>query len=69
MKSTQINRVYEVAAQKQLCIHALTGRAPRIKMCAGCYDCAHCEYDQMLEDTAHVCHGENRVAELATKAA
>lgn len=37
-----------------LCKHVLTGDAPANKACVNCYDCACCEYDQMLEDTAHL---------------
>jgi glycine cleavage system H lipoate-binding protein len=34
------------------CRHALTGGAPDNKMCANSYDCANCQYDQMLSDMA-----------------
>lgn len=37
---------------RQLCIHALTGRAPHAKMCANNYECGTCPYDQMLDDIA-----------------
>jgi hypothetical protein len=40
--------------ERQLCNHALTGRAPQTKMCAHNYECGSCPYDQMLEDVAHL---------------
>ncbi len=51
MKTTESLRLSELTATQGLCKHALTGHAPAGKLCANCYDCARCEYDQMLEDT------------------
>ena len=52
METREIMRVVEKAAVTQLCIHALTGRAPAAKMCAHGYECGSCPFDQMLEDMA-----------------
>ncbi len=54
MKSTILRKTSEVALAPMLCKHVLTGDAPANKVCVNCYDCARCEYDQMLEDTAHL---------------
>jgi len=51
MKTTESLRLSELTATQGLCKHALTGDAPAGKLCANCYECARCEYDQMLEDT------------------
>jgi len=40
--------------ERQLCIHALTERAPLTKMCAHNYDCGTCAYDQMLDDVVDI---------------
>ena len=37
-----------------VCRHAISGLAPRIKMCAFNYECAKCSFDQMLDDVALV---------------
>jgi hypothetical protein len=50
MKSTQIRRLFELTTRQMRCKHAITGAAPASKMCAYCYDCTRCPYDQMLED-------------------
>jgi hypothetical protein len=50
MATAQIKRMFEPALEQQRCIHALTGRAPCIKMCAQNYECGTCEFDQMLDD-------------------
>jgi|UniRef100_A0A7C4AT39 hypothetical protein len=57
MKTTESLRLSELTATQGLCKHALSGHAPAGKMCANCYECARCEYDQMLEDTQPVAHG------------
>ncbi|MGB9618720.1 MAG: hypothetical protein ACP5M0_09460 [Desulfomonilaceae bacterium] len=54
MRTTESLRLSELTATQGLCKHTLTGDAPAGKLCANCYDCAKCEYDQMLEDTRHV---------------
>ena len=52
MRTQRTIRVIPQESQRQLCIHALTGRAPEIKMCAHNYECGSCPYDQMLDDVA-----------------
>ncbi len=37
-----------------VCRHAISGFAPRIKMCAFNYECAKCSFDQMLDDVVLV---------------
>ncbi len=37
-----------------VCWHAISGLAPRIKMCAFNYECAKCSFDQMLDDVTVV---------------
>ena len=54
MKTTILRKTSEVALAPMLCKHALTGDAPANKVCVNCYNCTRCEYDQMLEDTAHL---------------
>jgi len=50
MKSTQIRRLFELTTRQMRCKHAISGSAPAAKMCAYCYECTRCPYDQMLED-------------------
>lgn len=50
---TEVN-VMRRENEKQLCNHALSGRAPLTKMCAHNYECGSCAYDQMLDDVADV---------------
>jgi len=52
MERNQETRLFDVIAHQLHCVHALTGLAPAAKLCARCYDCATCPYDQMLEDMA-----------------
>ncbi|MDQ7785361.1 MAG: hypothetical protein RDU20_20930 [Desulfomonilaceae bacterium] len=40
--------------ESQLCVHAVTGRAPLTKMCAHNYECGSCAYDQMLDDVVEM---------------
>jgi hypothetical protein len=54
MTPTIVRTDSENALAPMLCKHVLTGDAPANKACVNCYDCARCEYDQMLEDTAHL---------------
>lgn len=54
MASRETNKLFEVTAKKLRCNHAITGLAPANKLCARCYDCATCPYDQMLEDMAPI---------------
>jgi len=54
MESMESRRLREVIAWQLRCKHAVSGSAPASKMCANCYDCAKCEYDQMLEDVNEV---------------
>jgi hypothetical protein len=44
--SNDLNR----AVVQNLCLHAITGRAPENKGCANGYDCGACPFDQMLDD-------------------
>jgi hypothetical protein len=50
MKTNTTIRLITVTGDRQLCTHALTGRAPVCKMCAQNYECGSCEFDQMLDD-------------------
>lgn len=52
MKTRTEIRLITVVGDRQLCTHALTGRAPVCKVCAHNYECGSCEFDQMLDDTA-----------------
>lgn len=52
MKTNTAVRLITVTGDRQLCSHALTGRAPVCKMCAQNYECGSCEFDQMLDDLA-----------------
>ncbi|MBI5572671.1 MAG: hypothetical protein HY914_22195 [Desulfomonile tiedjei] len=52
MERNQETRLFDVIAHQLHCVHALTGLAPAAKLCARCYDCATCPYDQMLDDMA-----------------
>ncbi len=52
MATREIVRLVDRAADIQVCVHALTGRAPAAKMCAHSYECGSCPFDQMLEDMA-----------------
>jgi hypothetical protein len=54
MTPTILRKASEGTLTPMLCKHVLTGDAPANKACVNCYDCARCEYDQMLEDTAHL---------------
>lgn len=49
-------KMFELPGQDQRCRHALTGRAPRTKMCARNYECGDCPFDQMLDDMIQVDH-------------
>jgi len=69
MATREIIRVVNVAAEQQLCTHALTGRAPCTKMCANNYECGACEFDQMLEDLAEVSRNLPRPSESRMRAA
>lgn len=50
MATQQITRVANPSTEHPICIHALTGRAPRAKMCVHNHECATCPFDQMLDD-------------------
>lgn len=49
-------KMFSLASEEQRCRHALTGRAPRNKMCARNYECGDCPFDQMLDDMIQVDH-------------
>jgi glycine cleavage system H lipoate-binding protein len=49
-------KMFDLASEEQRCRHALTGRAPRNKMCARNYECGDCPFDQMLDDMIQVDH-------------
>jgi hypothetical protein len=52
MESLNVTNLFEPNTNKDLrCCHAITGDAPASKQCANWFNCASCEYDQMLEDT------------------
>ena len=57
--ATQINEGLSLLMGTPTCVHALTGLAPRAKMCAFQHECLRCEFDQMVEDVAPV-HGNKR---------
>jgi hypothetical protein len=50
MATRQIARIVDPSTENLICIHALTGRAPKAKMCVHNHECATCPFDQMLED-------------------
>jgi hypothetical protein len=54
MATQQTSRVLNPVTENPICIHALTGRAPKPKMCVHNFECATCPFDQMLEDMAPV---------------
>jgi hypothetical protein len=54
MAARQITTIVEPSTENPICIHALTGRAPRAKMCVHNHECATCPFDQMLDDMAPV---------------
>jgi glycine cleavage system H lipoate-binding protein len=49
-------KMIQLPSEVQRCRHALTGRAPRTKMCARGYDCEDCPFDQMMDDMIQVDH-------------
>ncbi len=49
-------KMFQLAGEEQRCRHALTGRAPKAKMCARNYECGDCPFDQMLDDMIQVDH-------------
>jgi len=49
-------KMFQLPTDEQRCRHALTGRAPKNKMCARNYECGECPYDQMLDDLIQVDH-------------
>ncbi len=62
-------RVTRQKKVRQLCIHALTGRAPLTKMCAHNYECGSCAYDQMLDDVVEIPRSRPERPGAVTKAA
>jgi len=42
--------------EDQRCRHALTGRAPKNKLCCRGFECGDCPFDQMLDDVIKVDH-------------
>jgi len=54
MATRQITRIVDPSTENPICIHALTGRAPRAKMCVHNHECATCPFDQMLDDMPSV---------------
>ena len=54
MQSRQNRRLFELTSGQLRCKHAISGNAPAVKMCAYCYECTTCPYDQMLEDMDQV---------------
>ncbi|MGB6067333.1 MAG: hypothetical protein WBG50_21210 [Desulfomonilaceae bacterium] len=69
MATAQVERIFEPAAEQQLCVHALTGKAPRTKMCAQNYECGTCPFDQMLDDVVHSRQDLPNLQEISVKAA
>jgi hypothetical protein len=47
---TKISNELNFAIANNLCLHAISGRAPENKGCANGYDCGSCPFDQMLDD-------------------
>ena len=54
MATRQITGIVDASADNPICIHAVTGRAPRAKMCVHNHECATCPFDQMLDDMVRV---------------
>ena len=54
MQSRQTRRLFELTTGQLRCKHAISGNAPAVKMCAHCYECTTCPYDQMLDDMDQV---------------
>ena len=48
--------MFALPSDEQRCRHALTGRAPKSKMCARNFECGECPYDQMLDDLIQIDH-------------
>ena len=69
MKTRSEIRLITVVGDRQLCTHALTGRAPVCKLCAHNYECGSCEFDQMLEDTAALASPRPQPARPSVRAA
>jgi hypothetical protein len=65
MRTKRTVKVVPQENHRQLCVHALTGRAPEAKICAHNYECGTCPYDQMLDDVAEA-RIDGRLAELQT---
>ncbi len=68
MATQKISKVMVPVVENPICIHAITGRAPKAKMCVHNHECATCPFDQMLEDMAHV-GVHSREATMTAKAA
>jgi glycine cleavage system H lipoate-binding protein len=49
-------KMLDLASDEQRCRHALTGRAPAIKLCARGWECGDCPFDQMLDNMIQVDH-------------
>lgn len=62
-------RVVNLAGDRHVCVHALTGRAPESKMCAHNHECGSCPYDQMLDDLTETMAGTPRPMRVVEKAA
>ena len=69
MTSKQIRKATELVVTEQRCKHALTGLAPRTKMCANNYECGTCPFDQMLEDMAPAYEALSEARRVTPKAA
>ncbi len=69
MATQQTSRVLNPVTENPICIHALTGRAPKLKMCVQNYECAACPFDQMLEDMTPVVLARKQTPITTAKAA
>jgi hypothetical protein len=40
----------QIQSKSRHCVHTLTGRASKVKICPYNYECHHCAFDQWLDD-------------------
>jgi hypothetical protein len=64
MQTRQTRRLIELTTRQLRCKHAISGNAPAVKMCAYCYECTTCPYDQMLEDMDEVARIRPRATQV-----
>jgi hypothetical protein len=69
MESQEQKRMSVRTTAEPVCRHAITGLAPRIKMCAYNHECARCPLDQMLTDLVPLETLQSETGAPAAKAA